>query len=66
MCVCVCVCVGINHGKSNQSSKTFSNMSLNAEVATVGKRKGMSEKSNFSGFVLVQQSCAEITHNMET
>ena len=55
----------INHGKSNQSSKTFSNMSRKAKVATVGKRKGMYEKSNFSGFVLVQQLCAEVNHNME-
>jgi hypothetical protein len=60
------MCVEINHGKSNQSSKTFSNMSHNAKVATVGKQKSMSEKSNILGFVLVRQLCAGVTHNKET
>lgn len=52
--------------KSNQSLKPFSNMSRKAKSATVGIQKGMSEKSNFSGFVLVRQLCAEVTHIMET
>jgi hypothetical protein len=38
-------------------------MSRNAKVATV--RKSMSEKSNFSGFVLEWQLNAEVTHHME-
>jgi hypothetical protein len=54
-----------NHGKSNQSSKTFSNVSRKAKVTTVGKRKGMSEKSNFSVFVLMRHLCVEVTRNME-
>jgi len=55
----------IHHGKNNISSKT-SNLPRNAKVATMGKQKDMSEKSNFWGFVLVRKLCAEVTHNMET
>ena len=50
--------------KNNQSSKTFSNLSRNAKVATVAEQKRMSEKSNFSGYVLVWKLCAKVTHNI--